>query len=354
MNRKLLALAVGAALALPLSAQAAPTLYGKIDLSLEHLDGDVGVVEISDTTLESNKSRLGVRGEEKLSNDLGLVYQIEYGVSMDGDSANSPDLSQRDRFLGFKHGQLGTLRFGRINTPLKTAEGPVDVFNNSRFDMENVLAGQNRASNSIAYSSPKIADAITVNFTHITEGSSSANYQTDDAGQSMSVVFDKDGLYLALAVDNDVMGTPDDGVLLGGSAYLAIANVLLGATPPIDAVAMDTLRLVGAVDVAGLRLGALYQESDVETVGIPAEQTGLLLSAAYNVQKWTFKAEYAQSEGEAFGLDLGEITQLAVGADYQWTQAFRVYGMLGQYQLDAAGVELADLTLAGVGMALNF
>lgn len=342
MNRKLLALAVGAALALPLSAQAAPTLYGKIDLSLEHLDGDVAGGDVSDTTMESNKSRLGVRGEEKLSDDLGLVYQIEYGVSMDGDSANNVDLDRRDRFLGFKHGTLGTLRFGRMNTPLKEAEGQVDAFNNTRFDMANVFAGQEREDNSIAYTSPKIADALTVRFTQITEDGEASG--SDGAAQSMSLVFDKDNVYMALAFDNNVSGDADKGVLNipGDTSFYG------------PAVEMDTLRAVGSVKLGDLRLGGLLQQSDAED-GSDAEQTGLLLSAAYTVQKWTFKAEFATSEGEAGPADLGEIQQLAIGADYQWTQTFKAYGFLGMFEFDAPapGAD-TDLTLAGVGMALNF
>lgn len=344
MKRKLLALAIGAALALPVAAQAAPTLYGKLDVSLEHLDGDIGAGEISDTTLESNKSRLGLRGEEKLSNDLSVIYQVEYGVTVDGDSANGPDLSARDRFLGFRHGSLGTLRAGRLNTPLKEAEGVVDVFGNSRLDMENVFTGQNRASNSIAYTSPRIADALTLRYTHITE-SGAASGGPEGAGQSASVVFDKDGLYLALAMDNDVVGDADDGKLN------APAVSFYGA-PGLE---LDTIRLVAGVTLGDLRLGALLQQAEAQGGGAQPEQTGFLLSAAYTVDKWTFKGEYAASEGEAGAADLGEISQLSLGADYQWTQSFKVYGLLGlfEYEEPTATAD-ADLTLLGVGMALSF
>lgn len=38
MNRKLLALAITAALAAPLAAQAAPTVYGQVNLSVDAVD----------------------------------------------------------------------------------------------------------------------------------------------------------------------------------------------------------------------------------------------------------------------------------------------------------------------------
>jgi predicted porin len=337
MNRKLLALAIGAALALPVAAQAAPSFYGKLDVSTEHLDGDRVGADVSETTLESNKSRIGVRGEEKLSNDLSVVYQVEWGVSVDGDSVNGPDLSQRDRFLGLKHNSLGTLRLGRLNTPLKEAEGPVDVFNGTRLDMENVFAGQERESNSIAYSSPTFADAITARLTHITEEGTGTG-----TSQSASLVYDRDGLYLALGLDNDVVGDADDGTLNADVSFYG---------PSVEA---DTIRLVAGIDLSGLRLGALYQQSEAEGAGIQPEQTGYLLSAAYTLDKWTFKGQFAASEGELGPVDLGEITQLSVGADYQWTQSFKTYGFLGKFEFDQpAPAAETDLTLIGVGMALS-
>ena len=110
MNRKLLALAVGAALALPVAAQAAPKFYGTLDVSVENLDGEqfdfvvppTGTVEVETLTMETNKSRLGIRGDEKISGDLSVIYQVEYGITVDGDSANSVDLDARDRYSALR------------------------------------------------------------------------------------------------------------------------------------------------------------------------------------------------------------------------------------------------------------
>lgn len=43
MNRKLLALAIGAAFALPMAAQAAPTVYGQMNLSVDYVSFDDGL-----------------------------------------------------------------------------------------------------------------------------------------------------------------------------------------------------------------------------------------------------------------------------------------------------------------------
>lgn len=359
MNRKLLALAVGAALALPVAAQAAPKFYGTLDVSVENLDGEqfdfvvppTGTVEVETLTMETNKSRLGIRGDEKISGDLSVIYQVEYGITVDGDSANSVDLDARDRYLGLAHKQLGSLAFGRMDTPLKDAEGKVDLFNRSRLDMDNVFAGQERVSNSIAYTSPKLADAITARVTAITEE------QANGAGMSASVAYDKDGLYLALAMDNNVTGAVDSGTLNGTSAYVTYA---FGPGPVVVApVELDTMRVVAGFSNDTFAVGALYQQSEVQGAGVQPEQTGFLLSGAYTMGDLTFKLQYAGSEGEAGPTDLGEITLLSAGVDYRLNQATKVYGMLGQYEYDVptdvfATLEGADLTLVGVGMSYSF
>ena len=89
MNRKLLALAVTAALAAPMAAQAAPTVYGQLNLSIDMVDAESLGVDAWE--VNSNSSRLGVKGEEALGNGYSAVYKAEWGVSGDG---NAADLSQ--------------------------------------------------------------------------------------------------------------------------------------------------------------------------------------------------------------------------------------------------------------------
>ena len=160
MNRKLLALAVTAALAAPMAAQAAPTVYGQLNLSVDLVDYDDGVADYREVQVNSNSSRLGVKGEEALGNGYSAVYKAEWGVSGDGDAA---DLSQRDRYLGLK-GNWGTVKLGKYDSPLKTSQGMVDQFNDMTYtDMGNFVTGENRLNNVIGYESPKIADVLNVN-----------------------------------------------------------------------------------------------------------------------------------------------------------------------------------------------
>ena len=162
MKRTLIALGVAATVALPVAAQAAPTVYGKMNIAIEKFEKDVGGTADTDNwRLQSYASRIGVKGEDALTDSLSAVYGIEWEVSADGNSGT--DMGQRNRFVGIKSKDLGTLRLGRLDSNLKNAQGKVDLFNDTTMDMGSVVAGETRSNNVISYESPKFADAITFN-----------------------------------------------------------------------------------------------------------------------------------------------------------------------------------------------
>ena len=96
---KLLLATAGAALGMS-AAQAAPTLYGKLNVSIDQVDNyDFKGNDVSEVS--SHASRIGVKGEEKLTDKLSAVYQAEWAVSTDG-SGSDTDWSARNRFIGLK------------------------------------------------------------------------------------------------------------------------------------------------------------------------------------------------------------------------------------------------------------
>ena len=94
MNKKLVALAVAAAVVAPLAAVADTTLYGRIHTSLEYEDGDAINVfynatpgsGLTETTLTADDTwnvrnettRIGVKGSEDLGNGLKAIFQAEW------------------------------------------------------------------------------------------------------------------------------------------------------------------------------------------------------------------------------------------------------------------------------------
>jgi len=140
MNKKLVALAVAGAFALPLAAQAQTanvTLYGRLNVDFEFVKGktcaaatfptgapgtaagcNVGLPTESTQNstvnrLSSNSSRLGVRGTESLGGGLNAIFQIE--SSINGDT-NGGNLGGRETFVGLQ-GSWGKFTMGRFLMP---------------------------------------------------------------------------------------------------------------------------------------------------------------------------------------------------------------------------------------------
>ena len=155
MNRKLLPTLI--ALATISAAHAAdsvpvPTVYGKINVTLNKYEFDdlqgtpkTRVDGQDNWQLESNASRLGVKGDVPLVDGLKAVYKLEYEVFADGSNSNA--FTQRNTYGGLQ-GDWGTLIAGKNDTPLKaisaetvpavveTACLSTQIFNDSKFIKE--------------------------------------------------------------------------------------------------------------------------------------------------------------------------------------------------------------------------
>lgn len=318
MNKKLLALAVAAAV-MPVAALASgPTLYGQIDVSLE--SDDNGTTD--QFNLVNNSSRLGVRGEAETSvSDLKGIYQAEYGI----DATDGTLFTQRDIFVGLKGG-FGTLRLGSMDTPLKSIQGGVDQFNDTSVDMGNHVAGEQRNGNTIYYTSPAIADAVTIHVAVIPGETVADNGVADFT--SLAVSYDTDSLHLAIATTDTVVSGS------GGTADLV-------STDDIDAV-----RAVATYTTDTFMVGLLYQTAEDSAVS-GNEDTSMVLSGAFMTGDWKFKAQYGMTEGDAGG---NEITMFGLGADYALGKSTTAYAFFATEEDDAA----LDRQVISVGLKQKF
>jgi predicted porin len=178
MNKKLAAIAVAGAFALPLAAEAQTaqvTLYGRANMDLEFVkasgpgaaDGSTSTV----TRVSSNSSRFGLRGTEALGGGLTAFFQVENSVNWDGNGAsNANTIANRETFVGLQ-GSFGQVWLGRSLSPYDDttpiwAAGPYNyntgLFNNSSLwaNNSNAIGGEHiggyddRYSNSIRWNSP--------------------------------------------------------------------------------------------------------------------------------------------------------------------------------------------------------
>lgn len=345
MKKHLLALAVGAAVIPGLAQADGPKVYGRVNVSLEQHEGDLSAWQDGATyddakavdgqwRLDSNASRIGVKGDFDLDvAGMKAIYQAEYEIAVDdGDDV----FKQRNIFAGIEGG-FGTLKAGKFDSPTKLVQGDVDRFNDLDADIKYLMAGENRVSNIIQYSTPKLADGITLNAAFIpAEGEDLDGDGKPEDGladsTSVSVTFARNNLYLGAAMDRDI----ED-------------ELLTDATGTSDT--LDIVRLVAGYGIGALKLGALYQVAE-ESEG-DGEERSMLVSAAYGLDRVTLKAQYGQTRAEGTAGNDGEITLAAVGADYRLAKASKVYTYFARVEGDDGNLSLDDSTF-GIGMEHRF
>lgn len=131
MKKSIIALAVAAALATPLAAQADTILYGSARVSVDYNDEDNIANRFKGDgywDVVNNDSRLGVLGSEDLGGGLSAIYQYEFGVDV---TEGGNFESNRPKFVGLKGG-FGSITLGTQETPYYQVAGITDIFNSSK------------------------------------------------------------------------------------------------------------------------------------------------------------------------------------------------------------------------------
>lgn len=340
------------------AAQAAPTVYGKLHVSIDSVDKQKATDTDNVFEVNSNASRIGVKGDEKLTDNLSVIYLAEWQVNTDG---TDNDLSQRNRYVGLNYAGIGAVKVGKWDSYTKLAQGKVDYFNDMTYlDITKQLAGENRLNNVIGFESDaKALGGLGFNLM-LQQGEGTKLAGDNSAGEddsigdaiSASVVYNnKDlGLYTALAGDKDVVSKFN-----GAGGVSAQAEII---------------RLAGSLDmgalanVPGLVLNAMFQNA--QPSNLPKnpkdailktldQETSFLVSAAYTIGEtpWTVKAQYHQATTE-FTNNTKDVKLSQVGGivDYAFNSKTRAYGYIAQQSDDRKGKD--DLNHVGIGLEFNF
>ncbi len=188
MNKKLVALAVAGVLAAPLAqAQTANvTLYGRVNLDVEFVNGKIyntnvkqpatcnQTLNIGDciTTnpnqyrMGTNSSRFGLRGTESLGGGLNAIFQVESSINP---AQSGGTLAGRESYVGLQGG-WGTFKMGRFLTPYDDIHpifGNVPTLTTSILSTASLWAQgfgatsaggfDDRVNNSVRYDSPNLS-----------------------------------------------------------------------------------------------------------------------------------------------------------------------------------------------------
>ena len=322
MKKLLLATAI-AALSVS-AANAAPTVYGKAFLAADYVnaefDGPAGNMYDEDTIeINSHSSRIGFKGSEAMTANTDVIYQLEYGTSIDGDSNG---FKNRDTFLGVNNKQFGEFRVGKNQSSLDrinnvaTADGGYWNYLGSKASKDNMVES-GRIDNSMIWTAPKY-QGLPLQL--------SAMYAADEDDNSgdgfgVAAMFDQGtGFTAGVAYDKDLN--------LGNGGYNQTGDIIRG-TATVD------LSKFAAVPVT---LGALYQVADIDNTD--KKEKGFVVSAAMGLQNFAKPATvYAQynNTSNLRGLDGIDTDQIVVGGKYFFKDNIIAHAYAGMNKADNVG-----------------
>ena len=321
MNKVLLSSAIASTLCFASQGFAAGPIdgkvYGKVNASMVSADDGSS----DQWKLNSNASRVGVKGKTKISDGLYAIYKAEFEMCIDDGDCKGQTFSQRNIMAGLK-GDFGTIWAGKHDSPTKLAQNKIDLFNDLEGDIKNTFEGENRVSNIVAYTTPN-RNGFSATLAMIpAEGADFDQDGQDDTGLtdgiSYSVSYAKDNLYLAVAGDQDVDK-------------------------------QDLLRLVAQYKMDALKLGFMYQQNEDNLNS--KDESGYFISAAYKIDKTTLKAQYGLIEDD---IDGDEEQTLSLGADYKMAKNTNLYVFYTDNTDSEVGSADDEDTSFGVGMEHKF
>jgi predicted porin len=157
--KKLLAIAVAAAITVPMAASADTKVYGKGHVSLSSTKK--GSAAASKWNVKSHASRIGLKGSNALDNGLTATHKFEMGANIsdkskcttaapvapatEGIETCNGGLTDRDAWVGLKGG-FGEVRIGRHTVPSDIMDDAADFTTHGAG-----LNGSGRANNALAY-----------------------------------------------------------------------------------------------------------------------------------------------------------------------------------------------------------
>jgi len=287
-----------------------PTVYGKLWISVESQDTASG----TEVDMVSNASRLGIKGSMDFGEGIEAIYQAEYEIDpVDGTADESKDrtFKQRNSFVGLK-GSMGTIFLGKHDTATKKSQKKIDLFNDLAGDIKNILQGENRMSDLVGYTTPKI-DGFSATFNAI-KGTEGLGDDSIGDSTSTSISYDSENFYIALAFDSELKG-------------------------------YDSTRLTLQIPFNRSQLGIMFQDSKKLSTGV--EEDGYVISFSQKVgDKGTLKFQQAESDMK---LDSGK--QFSFGYDYKLSSKAKAFFFFTDLSGDNRSKEKE---ITGIGFEYKF
>ncbi len=372
MNKKLLSVAVSAALASPAVLAGDVTMYGQVHIATSSYDS--GIDSGDGWDISSHASRLGFKGSEDLGGDLKAIWQIELGIAASddeddddgGNTTNNADgLSYRNTFVGLS-GNWGTALIGRHDTPMKISTASLDLFSDTIADYNNngaddelfgagnltslpILVFQGigfvdlRVDQAIAYVSPNLngltlAGAIVQPGMDRTTGAST-NADGFAEAYSLAAMYSNGPFYASFAWERLSEDLVEELVDANTSAQAGLEE--------------DTRWRMGLGYTAnGFHVGFVYENQDTVLSGTDAQRWQI--SGSYIFGNNVIKAMYGENEFENLGVSNRDIDidQWALGLDHNFSKRTKVYAVYTDVDVDVNPASPMDLSWDGFSLGM--
>jgi predicted porin len=363
--------------------------------------------------VRDNVSNVGVHSGYALTDDWKLLWQLEYGISLNYTASNDPSVVQsaapsttlRNSGAALNNGQFGTLLYGIWDMPLKDSTTSLDPF-----------SGKTSAAYYNIIGSPGFGTSLATNVngpsgTADESNNDDAAFNRRQAGVVQYWTPEWYGLQLKLAYSNNGTRAADDvsnGYIYGGSLtythggftaivaaerhvdYFGIASLGrnargVGSTTHVtDGTSSDdfSVRYGLAYDFGDTTLSAIADDLSYSEDGVINSSTtssdlsryrrrAYLFGVTHNMGSWQLRASYAKAlPGQCSMIAASDIdcdthgmgaTQYALGATYKLTKNTDLFGQyvvlknqsLANYNFALTGVYAASGYSPGTGTTIS-
>lgn len=262
-----------------------PTFYGAFKLSLNSIDDG----NDSNLTVSNNDSRLGIKGDHQLPDELKLIYQFE----MEIDSTERNGFSSgRNSFVGIDS-SFGKIMLGQHDTPLKKIRSHgAELFDDTIAGSRSIISAisgetgaklDDRAKNAVMYFSPKVNDTqLFVQYSTDTNPGDEVVDNNDNDLTSVNVIHSSGPLYVGIGYQDKSEGD------------------------------IEATRLGASYKFGQYQVGGIYESADAGD-GNPLTRDAFVVNFRYNVSDSTWAGiQYGQADNYDNSTDTGA-SNISVG-----------------------------------------
>jgi len=373
LNKKLLAVAVSAALVAPAATMAGVTVYGAAQVEVASVDYENADTKDGIKMADNARGRVGIKATEDLGNGLKAIAQFEWkadttdnnvgkcsttavidetvtgtDVNGDGDTADtaakvgcssSLSLSGRVSQVGLTGG-FGTVVLGNLKSPYKYTGGV-------KYDPFTTTLLEGRSNGAL---SGKVLDSVNGGaLGHHGFVSSLVAYASPKGPVTASVGYGPS--------ENDGLVVLDVKYSQGGMeaflAYLNSGDRLTDATVPTDKSDYTATKIGGQWKSGPHKISAQYEFLETTNAsGVKEKPTVFFLGYQMKMGKNTFVAQYGETDFDVTGID--NTTYTALGVIHKLSKTTRVYGGWRDTSTDGAQGYNYGASVLTVGLRKDF